>query len=90
VGRGNQPDNRPIPGAGGAAYAVGEDLRNMSRLSVIEPLFMSPWGTGCSRYVQCHVDSERVYMTWEQSQEDLSQPLVMNTVSMDTIRELLS
>jgi hypothetical protein len=31
-----------------------------------------------------------LYVTWQQSQEDCSQPLVMNYLSMETVSEILA
>lgn len=63
---------------GGAAYFVGDDIANAVRLSDLHPMFISPHGTGCSRYVDVMHTSEGYYATWQQSQDDLSQPLVVN------------
>ena len=65
---------------GGVAYmtAVGDTPRRLSRTL---PFFTSPRGTGCSRYVQVLRTGDGYHVTWQQSQEDLSQPLVMHTLS---------
>ena len=75
---------------GGAAYFVDGHLAQTQRLSKYAPLFVSPTGTGCSRYVDVLKTPERWYVTWQQSQVDLSQPLVMNVVEVSEIEELLS
>ena len=59
------------------------------RLSTLAPAFVSPHGTGCSRYVDVLFTEEYAYATWQQSQDDLSQPLVMNVVEMSTVAEML-
>ena len=74
---------------GGLAYLVDGDLASAQRLSEFEPLFVSPHGTGCSRYVDVLETSDGFYATWQQSQPDGSQPLVMNFVPLDRVQELL-
>ncbi len=75
---------------GGVAYFVGGDMSRVHRLSQNKPLFISPYGTGCSRYVDVLATGEGLYATWQQSQDDLSQPLVMNFVSHDAVAKLLT
>ncbi|HSG69431.1 MAG TPA: hypothetical protein VLA12_03405, partial [Planctomycetaceae bacterium] len=60
------------------------------RLSRYEPAFVSPFGTGCSRYVDVLIADDGMYVTWQQSQSDFSQPLVMNFVPRAKIEALLS
>jgi hypothetical protein len=74
---------------GGLAYFTGGDLAGIQRLSVSEPMFISPYGTGCSRYVDVLTTADGCYATWQQSQADQSQPLVMNFVSTDKVSQLL-
>lgn len=75
---------------GGAAYFADRDWSSPTRLSRLHPLFVSPHGTGSSRYldVVCHDDVW--YATWQQSQPDHSQPLVMNQMTRTEIETLLS
>jgi hypothetical protein len=75
---------------GGLAWAPEEDLAAIERLSVNLPLFVSPMGTGCSRYVDVLQTQEGFYATWQQSQPDLSQPLVMNFVRWEQVEAILS
>jgi hypothetical protein len=75
---------------GGAAYITDGDLRSIQRLSRTLPFFVSPHGTGCSRYVDAVTTEEGIFVTWQQSQPDESQPLVANCVSNDQIAEILS
>jgi hypothetical protein len=75
---------------GGLAWGWEEDLSSLERLSVIGPSFVSPQGTGCSRYVDVLQTQDGFYATWEQSQADLSQPLVMNRVSRKAAESLLA
>lgn len=66
---------------GGLAVTHGGDLDTVRRISIERPSFISPHGTGCSRYVDVLVTERGYYATWQQSQPDRSQPLVMNFVS---------
>jgi len=75
---------------GGAAVALEEELARIERLSVNLPLFVSPWGTGCSRYVDVLRTEEGFYATWQQSQPDLSQPLVMNYLTWEDAEGILA
>ena len=75
---------------GGAAYCPQGNLAQLSRLSVYEPMFISPHGTGCSRYVSVCRSADGFVATWQQSQPDGSQPLVMNYISHDEAASLLS
>ena len=52
-------------------------------------MFVSPYGTGCSRYVDVLVTDDAFYTTWQQSQDDLSQPLVMTKVDRNEVASLL-
>jgi len=75
---------------GGAAYVVDGCWREITRLSRNRPLFISPHGTGCSRYVDVHASGDGYYVTWQQSQADLSQPLVMNFLPHEEARRMLA
>lgn len=75
---------------GGLGYFMNEALEYIQRLSRYEPMFVSPQGTGCSRYVDVLTTADGMYATWQQSQADLSQPLVMNFVSTSRIAEILA
>lgn len=74
---------------GGAACYLDDDLNAARRLSDILPMFISPWGTGCSRYVDVLATEDGYFVTWQQSQQDLSQPLVMNFVPRNDAAERL-
>jgi hypothetical protein len=76
--------------SGGAAYVVDGDFGRVERLSKHGPLFTSPWGTGCSRYVDVLATDEGMVATWQQSQDDRSQPLVMNFVARNEVERLLT
>lgn len=75
---------------GGAAWAPADDLLAAQRLSLTEPLFISPHGTGSSRYVHTLTTEHGIYATWQQSQPDGSQPLVMNFLPADEVVALLA
>ncbi len=61
----------------------------MTRLSRLLPLFVSPHGTGCSRYIETLATSDGIHAIWQQSQPDGSQPLVANFLPRARIEELL-
>jgi hypothetical protein len=75
---------------GGAAYSRTDTFPVIERLSNTRPLFISPHGTGCSRYATALQTGEGVYTTWQQSQPDRSQALVMGFTSAAQIESLLS
>jgi len=75
---------------GGAFWGWDESFPELERLSRLAPWFVSPWGTGCSRYVETLVTADGILATWEQSQGDGSQPLVGHFVSMDEVERVLT
>jgi hypothetical protein len=74
---------------GGLVYFVGGNLGEPTCLSPTEPLLVSPWGTGCSRYVTAIRTGGAIRAFWQQSQPDRSQPLVSHSLSMDDAARLL-
>lgn len=74
---------------GGACFGFDSDFPAMLRLSPNLPLFISPYGTGCSRYVDVCVTPDALFATWQQSQDDLSQPLVGHDLDMERVEALL-
>jgi len=62
---------------GGIAAIENDKMESVERLSIPLPTFISPWGSGCSRYVDVLETEEGFYTSWQQSQKDFSQPLVM-------------
>ena len=74
---------------GGLAWGWDSEFPKIQRLSVDFPLFVSPHGTGCSRYVSTLATSGAIMASWQQSQPDLSQPLVGNFVKKEAIDRLL-
>ncbi|QDV40817.1 hypothetical protein Enr13x_06530 [Stieleria neptunia] len=75
---------------GGAAVFLDRRWQQPQRLSRYEPLFVSPFGTGCSRYVDVLDRPEGMYATWQQSQPDGSQPLVLHFVPRSEIESVLA
>jgi len=75
---------------GGAAYILAGDLLSIERLSRNLPFFISPHGTGCSRYVDVLSTESGLFATWQQAQPDGSQPLVMNFVGHAEVEDILS
>jgi hypothetical protein len=75
---------------GGLALGDDRDPASLRSLTVEAPLFVSPHGTGCSRYVSVLADEAGLFATWQQSQEDLSQPLVGHFLPMERVVEILS
>jgi hypothetical protein len=62
----------------------------MERISVNEPMFVSPYGTRCNRCVSTLVTEGAVEAIWQQSQNDLSQPLVGHALPMEAVERLLT
>ncbi|MFC1479522.1 exo-alpha-sialidase, partial [Planctomycetota bacterium] len=75
---------------GGLAWGFDKDFPHMERLSVNFPLFISPYGTGCSRYISTLFTDTAMYAAWQQSQNDLSQPLVGHCLTMEQVEKILS
>ena len=75
---------------GGLAYIQNGDLHSVKRISVDAPLFLSPYGTACSRYVTTLQTKDGIYAIWQQSQASCAQPLVMNFLTNEQIKNLLS
>ena len=75
---------------GGIGFACEEDFPEIISFSEDFPAFISPHGTGCSRYVSTLQTNEGILATWQQSQKDESQPLVANFLSNDEILEIFS
>ena len=66
---------------GGLAVASADGTSTIERLSTLFPQFVSPHGLGTSRYVDVLQTVDGFYATWQQSQPDHAQPLVMNFLS---------
>lgn len=74
---------------GGVGVRLGTDWDRFERLSRYEPMFVSPHGTGCSRYVDICETPDAFLTTWQQSQPDGSQPLVMNRLERAAAERIL-
>ena len=74
---------------GAAMFGWDSDFPAMVRLSPLEPLFVSPWGSGSSRYADCLLTKDGILATWQQAQEDGSQPLVRHFLPMDDVEGIL-
>lgn len=75
---------------GGVGYLLNGDWSRFFRLSRVRPLFISPFGSGCSRYVDVLGTPRGYYATWQQSQPDGSQPLVMHSVDRSRLEAVLT
>ncbi|MEQ8675461.1 MAG: hypothetical protein RLP44_21635 [Aggregatilineales bacterium] len=74
---------------GGAFVGNALPTAEMQRLSLIAPLFVSPYGTGSSRYLSTIVLEEGILAIWQQSQPDESQPLVSHLLPHAEIERIL-
>jgi hypothetical protein len=75
---------------GGLAWGFDQSFPEMASLTTEKPLFISPLGTGCSRYVSTLVGDDGILATWQQSQADLSQPLVAHWLPMNQVERILA
>jgi hypothetical protein len=75
---------------GGAFFGWDHSFPKLERLSQIAPFFVSPWGTGCSRYIESLVTEDGILAVWQQSQDNLSQPLVGHFLSIEDIQRILT
>ena len=74
----------------GALYGECDAFPALTRLSRLQPLFVSPHGTGCCRYIETLTATDGIHAIWQQAQSDGSQPLVTHFLTNDTIEALLS
>jgi hypothetical protein len=75
---------------GGAMWSHDDDPTALVRLSRWAPLFVSPHGTGCSRYVSLLTTDTELVAFWQQGQPDGSQPLVSHRLPLAKVEALLS
>jgi hypothetical protein len=75
---------------GGMLYGWNDNFPRMERLSRTQPLFISPWGSGSSRYVDVLTVEEGIFAFWQQSQKDGSQPLVTHFLPIEEVERILS
>ncbi len=74
---------------GGALVGIEDEYDSLERLSLLFPLFVSPYGTGSSRYVEVLQMDDGWLAMWEQGQSNGSQPLVANFLPMSEIESIL-
>jgi len=74
---------------GGALWSPDEHPAALRRLSRWAPLFVSPHGTGCSRYLSLVRIGDELVALWQQGQADGSQPLVARRLRWARVVELL-
>lgn len=75
---------------GGIAAGWDAEFPEMDSITVEAPIFVSPHGTGCSRYVATLTTEEGIFAVWQQSQPDLRQPLVGHFLPMDRVAAILT
>ena len=75
---------------GGMGIGYDDQFPNILRFSEDFPMFVSPQGTGCSRYISTIVTNDGILATWQQSRKDFSQPLVSNFLPMESIAEIFA
>ena len=75
---------------GGALWGPVGDPAPLRRLSRLAPLFVSPHGTGCSRYVSTLATDDALIAFWQQGQADGSQPLVTHRLPLARVHEILA
>ncbi|MDE2814255.1 MAG: hypothetical protein OXM01_14585 [Gemmatimonadota bacterium] len=76
---------------GGLAYGFDRQFPRLHRLSHLQPLFVSPEGTGCSRYVSVLTEADGgLFATWQRSTQTRSQPLFGHRFTPRRVETLLS
>ena len=75
---------------GGLAWGWDDEFPKISKLSVDFPFFLSPFSTGCSRYASALFLADGTLLgTWQQAQNDGSQPLVSNHLPKKDVDRIL-
>ena len=76
---------------GGLAYGFDRQFPRLHRLSHLQPLFVSPEGTGCSRYASVLTEADGgLFATWQRSTSTHSQPLFGHRLTPARVKSLLS
>jgi hypothetical protein len=76
---------------GGLAWGWDNSFPEIQKISVDFPLFISPNGTGCSRYTSAITLTDgSLFATWQQSQENESQPLVGHHLPSSEVTRILT
>jgi hypothetical protein len=75
---------------GGVAWGIDADFpEGLRRLSLLQPAFVSPHGSGCNRYVCAIADDDGLFAIWQQSSQRRSQPLMGHRLTSRRLRSLL-
>jgi hypothetical protein len=85
----NRPRGYSCEELGGLAVLYSGDPTRIERVSRYVPLFVSPWGTGCCRYVHTLRTKQGILATWQQSEKNGSQPLVGNFLSWPEVYAII-
>ena len=76
---------------GGLAYGFNRHFPHLYRISRLEPLFVSPEGTGCSRYASVFTEKDGgLFAIWQRSMATRSQPLFGHRLSARRVERLLT
>ena len=76
---------------GGLAYGFDRHFPHLHRISRLEPLFVSPEGTGCSRYASVLTEKDGgLFAIWQRSTATRSQPLFGHRLSARRVERLLT
>ena len=71
-------------------FGWDEQFPLLGRINALSAMFVSPHGTGASRYVDVAATDHGLLATWQQSQPDGSQPLVRHLLPMDQVEAILA
>ena len=74
---------------GGLAWGWEAGFPEPERLSTEEPLFLSPYATGSSRYVHAVSCEAGIWALWQRSQPDGSQPLMHHLLDWSVVDSIL-
>ena len=86
----DRPRGHSCEELGGLAYGYDAEFPRLHRLSRLEPAFVSPEGTGCSRYASVLADPDGgLFAIWQRSSRTRSQPLVGNRLTAARVARLL-
>ena len=76
---------------GGLTYGFDREFPAQHRLSRLEPLFVSPEGTGASRYVSVMSEADGgLFATWERSTPTRSHPLFGHRLNAARVTSILT
>ena len=87
----NRPRGYSCEELGGLGWGWDQEFPKIQKISTHFPLFLSPHGTGCSRYVSAlNLQDGSILAGWQQSQKDYSQPLVINRLDSKAVESILA